>query len=72
MLGRTNWLFCGSDAGGHRAAIIYSLVATGKEHRLDVWAYLKDVLERIPTHPNPRRAELLPGNWQAPPVSSAP
>jgi transposase len=71
-VGRNNWLFCGSDAGGHRAAIIYSLVATCKEHRLDVWAYLKDVLERIPTHPNPRRAELLPGNWQAAPISSPP
>jgi transposase len=72
VVGRGNWLFCGSDAGGHRAAIIYSFVATCKEHRLDVWAYLKDVLERIPTHPNPRRAELLPGNWQAAPVSSTP
>ena len=60
VVGRNNWLFCGSDAGGHRAAIIYSVVATCKEHRLDVWAYLRDVLERIPTHPNRRRAELLP------------
>jgi transposase len=71
-VGRNNWLFCGSDAGGHRAAVIYTFVATCKEHRLDVWAYLKDVLERIPTHPNPRRAELLPGNWQAAPLSAAP
>jgi transposase len=52
-------LFCGNDAGGHWAATIYSLVATCKEHRLDVWAYLKVVLEGIPTHPHPRRAELL-------------
>ena len=72
VTGRKNWLFCGSDAGGHRAAILYSLVATCKAHGLDVWAYLNDVLERIPTHPNRRRAELLPRNWKAAPVSSAP
>jgi transposase len=65
VVGRANWLFCGSDAGGTRAAILYSLVATCKEHALDVWAYLKDVLERIPTHPNRRRAELLPQHWKA-------
>jgi transposase len=63
--GRKNWLFCGSDDGGTRAAILYSIVATCKAHAIDVWAYLKDVLERIPTHPDRRRAELLPRNWQA-------
>ena len=63
--GRKNWLFCGSDEGGTRAAILYSVVATCKAHAVDVWAYLKDVLERIPTHPNRRRAELLPRNWTA-------
>ena len=63
--GRNNWLFCGSDAGGTRAAILYSIVATCKAHAIDVWAYLKDVLERIPTHPDRRRAELLPRNWKA-------
>jgi hypothetical protein len=62
--GRKNWLFCGSDAGGQRAAILYSLVATFKAHGIDAWAYLRDVLERIPTHPNRRRAELLPRNWK--------
>jgi len=65
VTGRKNWLFCGSDEGGTRAAILYSVVATCKAHAIDVWAYLKDVLERIPTHPNRRRAELLPGNWKA-------
>jgi hypothetical protein len=64
VLGRSNWLFCGSDAGGTRAAILYSLVATCKEHRIEPWAYLTDVLGRISTHPNGRRAELLPRNWQ--------
>jgi transposase len=63
--GRKNWLFCGSDEGGTRAAILYSIVATCKAHAIDVWAYLKDVLERIPTHPDRRRADLLPRNWPA-------
>jgi len=63
--GRKNWLFCGSDEGGKRAAILYSLVATCKAHGIDAWAYLRDVLERIPTLPNSRRAELLPRNWKA-------
>jgi transposase len=63
--GRKNWLFCGSDEGGHRAAILYCVVATCKAHDIDPWAYLRGVLERIPTHPNRRRAELLPRNWKA-------
>lgn len=68
-VGRKNWLFCGSDAGGRRAAILYSLVATCKEHRIDPWAYLADVLARIPTHPDRRRAELLPRHWTTAPAS---
>jgi len=64
VLGRKNWLFCGSDEGGKRAAVLYSVVATCKEHRIDPWEYLQDVLERISTHPNRRRAELLPRNWK--------
>jgi transposase len=64
VTGRKNWLFCGSDVGGERAAIVYSLVATCKAHGIDPWAYLRDVLERIPTHPNRRRAELLPSPWK--------
>jgi transposase len=65
VTGRKNWMFCGSDAGGERAAILYSAVATCKAHGIDPWAYLRDVLERIPTHPNRRRAELLPQAWKA-------
>ncbi len=48
-----------------RAAILYSLRATCTAHAIDVWAYLQDVLEWIPTHPDRRRAELLPRNWPA-------
>ncbi len=59
-LGRKNYLFCGSDAGGERAAAIYSLVGTAKLNGLDPQAYLRHVIERIADHPSNRVHELLP------------
>jgi len=50
-LGRKNYLFAGSDAGGERAAAIYSLVGTAKLNGLDPESYLRHVLERIADHP---------------------
>ena len=61
-LGRKNYLFMGSDAGGERAAAIYSLVETAKLNGLDPEAYLREVLERIADHPINRIDELLPWN----------
>ena len=61
-LGRKNWLFAGSDAGGERAAAIYSLTETAKLHALDPEDYLRQVLERIAEHPVKRVHELLPWN----------
>ena len=61
-LGRKNWLFAGSDAGGDRAAAIYTLTETAKLNGLDPEAYLRDVLTRIADHPVNRVAELLPWN----------
>ncbi len=61
-LGRKNWLFCGSDGGGTRAAAIMSLVQTARLNDLDPEAYLRHVLERIAKHPVNRVAELLPWN----------
>jgi len=59
-LGRKNYLFCGSDAGGDRAAAIYSLIGTAKLNGLDPEAYLRYVLERIADHPINRVDEFLP------------
>ncbi|SFU93769.1 IS66 C-terminal element, partial [Paenacidovorax caeni] len=61
-LGRGNYLFMGSDAGGERAAAIYSLVQTAKLNGLDPEAYLREVLGRIADHPINRIDELLPWN----------
>jgi transposase len=61
-LGRRNWTFAGSDRGGERAALFYSLIETAKLHGLDPEAYLTHVLERIASHPVNRVADLLPWN----------
>ncbi len=61
-LGRKNYLFAGSDAGGERAAAIYSIIGTAKLNGLDPEAYLRRILERLPDHPINRIAELLPWN----------
>jgi len=62
VLGRKNWLFAGSDAGGARAAAIYTLTETAKLNGLDPEDYLRQVLERIADHPVKRVHELLPWN----------
>jgi hypothetical protein len=61
-LGRKNYLFAGSDAGGERAAAIYSLIGSAKLNGIDPEAYLTAVLRRIADHPVRRVQELLPWN----------
>jgi transposase len=62
-LGRKNWLFAGSDAGGVRAAKLYSLIASAKRHALEPYAYLRALFERLPSHPAERLHELAPAAW---------
>jgi transposase len=64
-VGRRNWTFAGSDAGGHRAASVYTLIETCKMNDVDPQAWLADVLARLPDHPANKVADLLPWNWKA-------
>ncbi len=62
-IGRKSWLFAGSELAGQRAAMVMSLVQSAKLNGHDPWVYLKDVLERLLSHPNHRIGELLPHRW---------
>jgi transposase len=70
-IGRKNWLFVGSDQGGQTAAVLFSFTATCKHLGIDTFAYLRDVLTRLPTHPADRLDELLPHRWQEARVAQA-
>ena len=63
VLGRKNYLFCGSDAGGQRAACVYTIVETAKMCSINPQAYLSDVLNRIADHPIRQIDTLLPWRW---------
>ena len=63
-IGRSNWLFAGSLRAGQRAAAVMSLVQSARMNGHDPYAYLKDVLTRLPTHRASRVEELLPHRWQ--------
>ena len=65
-IGRSNWLFAGSLRAGKRGAAIMSLVQSARLNGHDPYAYLRDVLERLPTQPASRTDELLPHRWRAP------
>jgi len=64
-IGRRNWMFAGSDAGAERAAVIYSLVATCTLCHIDPFAYLRNVLDRVSTHPASQVVELTPFGWES-------
>lgn len=63
-LGRQNWLFAGSLRAGKRAAAVMSLIQSAKLNGHDPHAYMRDVLERLPTQPASRIVDLLPHHWR--------
>jgi transposase len=64
-LGRKSWLFAGSDRGGERAAVIYTLIQTARLNDVDPQAWLADVLARINNHNVQKLDQLLPWNWKS-------
>lgn len=64
-IGRGNWTFFGSDNGGDTAAVLLSFIATCKRNAVEPFAWFRDVLSRIATHPINRIEELLPHRWKA-------
>ena len=69
--GRKNWLFTGSESGGKTMAVLFSLVSSCQRHGHDPFVYLRDVLERLPDHPQDCLAELLPDRWSPPKPADA-
>jgi transposase len=65
-LGRKSWLFAGSDRGGERAAVMYTLIQTARLNGVDPQAWLADVLARINDHNIRKLDQLLPWNWRQP------
>ena len=63
-IGRSNWMFAGSLRAGQRAAAVMSLIQSAKLNGHDPYAYIKDVLTRLPTQKNSQIEELLPHRWQ--------
>jgi len=73
-IGRKNWLFTGSKAGGERASAIYSVIETAKLNGIEPQTYIADVMEKIASGwPASRWDEIMPWNWTAgsAPVSMA-
>jgi transposase len=63
-IGRKNWLFLGNDAAGPRAAVLCTILAGAKRHRLESWAYLREVILQVSVDPSPEYlVGLLPDRW---------
>jgi transposase len=63
-IGRKNWLFIGSENAGPRAAILYSIMAGAKRHRIEPWSYVRELLMRLPADDS-QLQDLLPDHWAA-------
>ena len=61
--GHPIWLFLGADTAGDRSAILYTVLESCRRRGLDPYAYLKDILTRLPTLTNHQVAEVVPANW---------
>jgi hypothetical protein len=70
-IGRKNWLFCGSDNGGHTAAVLFTFIATCQRNKVEPLAYLRDLLARIATTPVSQLDQLMPHRWQAARLASS-
>ena len=62
---RRAWLICGNEKGGQRAAVVYTLIENCRRAGVEPFAYLRDVLERLPATPVSQVAELTPHRWAA-------
>lgn len=65
-LGKTNWLFIGEAQAGERSAIIYTVIESCRRHGLNPFAYLKDVLTRLPRMTMQQVPKILPAVWGKP------
>jgi hypothetical protein len=65
VLGRKNWLFCGSEDGAEWNTVFVSLIASCQLYGIEPWAYLRDVLSLLPRWPAKRAIELAPKYWAA-------
>ncbi len=63
-VGRKNYLFAGSNEGGKRLALFYSLLASCKKQQVNPWEYIKDILERMPATKTSQLRDLLPDRWR--------
>ena len=63
-IGKKNWLFIGREDTGERSAVIYTLIESAKRHGHEPYAYLKDLLERLPGMHLSGIDTLLPANWR--------
>ena len=63
-IGRKNWLFLGSEQAGPRAAVLFTILAGAKRHRIEPWTYLREILLRLHAD-DPRLDEMLPDRWAA-------
>jgi len=70
-VGRRNWTFLGSDNGGRTAAVLTSLTTTCKRLGVDPFEYLRDIFQRISTHPQSNLDDLLPDRWKIPQTTNS-